>query len=115
MKKAFGWSVLVVAVACIVFLSGLFIGRSSISEPRRGTDDRTIIYVTMPPESPININTADSAELQTLPGIGEVLAQRIIDYRMQFGHFESIQQLTNVEGIGEKTIERIIEQICLED
>lgn len=52
----------------------------------------------------VDINTADSAELQTLPGIGPVYADRIIKYRSEFGPFESVEQLVQVNGIGEKTL-----------
>ena len=50
----------------------------------------------------ININTATVAELKALPGIGDVIAQRIVDYRTAHGRFSSIEELMNVSGIGEK-------------
>jgi competence protein ComEA len=50
----------------------------------------------------ININTATLAELDTLPGIGPTLAQRILDYRAQKGPFRTIEDLQNVAGIGPK-------------
>ena len=53
--------------------------------------------------SKVNINTANASLLETLPGIGEVLAQRIIDYRTEHGPFLSIEEIGNVEGVGEET------------
>ena len=56
---------------------------------------------------PVNINTASQKELDALPGIGEVLAQRIIDYRSANGPFSTVDELTKVKGIGEKTLEKL--------
>ncbi|MEW6459251.1 MAG: ComEA family DNA-binding protein [Bacillota bacterium] len=58
-----------------------------------------------PVDSRININTADRAELERLPGIGPSLAERIIRYREQNGPFSSVDDLKNVSGIGEKRLE----------
>ena len=55
----------------------------------------------------VNINTADRRSLETLPGIGPALAQRIIDYRRTNGSFRTIDDLTKVSGIGPKTVERL--------
>ena len=49
----------------------------------------------------VNLNTATPEQLQTLPGVGPVLAQRIIDYREQNGHFRSVADLRKVTGIGD--------------
>jgi competence protein ComEA len=50
---------------------------------------------------PVNLNTATSEQLQTLPGVGPVLAQHIIDWRSAHGRFESVDRLNDVPGIGE--------------
>jgi competence protein ComEA len=55
----------------------------------------------------INVNKATAAELELLPGIGPALAARIIDYRQARGPFRAIEDLTNVRGIGPKTLEKI--------
>lgn len=55
----------------------------------------------------ININTADASQLRTLPGIGEKIAQRIIDYRNEHGTFSAVDELTYVDGIGDKTMDAI--------
>ncbi len=62
----------------------------------------------------INLNTANQAELEDLPGIGEILAQRIIDYRTQRGPFRTIEDVKEVSGIGDKRFEAIRELITVE-
>ncbi len=64
--------------------------------------------------SGVNINTASVERLQTLPKIGPVLAERIVDYRSQNGPFRSKNDLTQVNGIGPKTLERLRERIIVE-
>ena len=61
----------------------------------------------------ININTATSQELQTLRGIGPAMARRIIEYRQTYGGFSTVDDLTNVKGIGEKTLEKIRDSIAV--
>ncbi len=61
----------------------------------------------------ININTAGREQLESLPGIGAVKAQSIINYRLQNGPFQSIDNLLEVSGIGDKTLEGIKELITV--
>ena len=61
----------------------------------------------------ININTSDLEQLKEITGIGNIKAQSIIDYREANGGFKSLGELKNVDGIGDKTFEKIKEQITL--
>lgn len=60
----------------------------------------------------ININTAGSEELQQLDGVGPATAEKIIEYRETTGRFKSIEDIKNVSGIGDKTFEKMKEDIC---
>jgi len=62
----------------------------------------------------INVNTASSKELEELPGIGEVLAQRIVSYREANGPFKTVEDLLKVSGIGKKKLEGIKDLIVVE-
>lgn len=59
----------------------------------------------VPLREPVDINTADAAQLQELVGVGPVLAQAIVDYREAHGPFESVDELLEVSGIGEAKLE----------
>jgi len=61
----------------------------------------------------ININTADSEQLQTLNGVGPATAQKIIDYRQSNGSFTSVEDIKNVSGIGDKTFEKLRDYITI--
>lgn len=75
---------------------------SKQTEPKKssGSSEKKVTF-------PVNINTASKKELDALPGIGEVLAQRIIDYRSANGPFSTVDELTKVKGIGAKTLEKL--------
>lgn len=62
---------------------------------------------------PININTASVRGLQKINGIGSVRAEAIVAYREEHGEFSSVDELLNIRGIGEATLEKIRDQITL--
>ena len=61
----------------------------------------------------ININTAESAELIALNGIGTTKARAIVAYREEHGAFSSVDDLLNVDGIGEATLDKLREQVTV--
>ena len=76
--------------------------------------DRIVSQETFLPDvSPLDLNTADGQELDELPGIGEVLAERILNYREAHGGFGSVDELLEVSGIGEKTLEGLRERVTV--
>ncbi len=77
--------------------------------PAASAPDATAPYIS----GKLNINTATAEQLQTLPGIGEHIAQNIIAYRTEHGPFQSVSQLLNVELIGEKRLEAIRDLITV--
>ena len=120
-------SILVILTALFAaFTLGLFLGRNyhrsavtvSLPAAMQTVPPETTVP-TQPPEEtqaisfPININTATEEEFMALPGIGEVLAGRILAYRAANGPFATVEGLLAVEGIGEKRVEEILEFITI--
>lgn len=85
--------------------------------PDRETDGSADGGRNAPPTEPgpLDLNRATAQELTTLPGIGEVLAQRIVDYREAHGPFRSVEELIAVEGIGEGKLEKLRELVTVEE
>jgi len=63
----------------------------------------------------VNLNTASAEELTSLPGIGEVLAARIVAYREEHGPFQTLDDLMQVSGIGSKVVEEIRDLVTVGD
>jgi competence protein ComEA len=59
------------------------------------------------PTGKVNLNAATAAQLATLPGIGPKVAARIVEYRQKSGGFKSVQELMNVQGVGEKSFQKL--------
>lgn len=63
--------------------------------------------------APLDLNAATSEQLQTLPGVGEVTARRILDWRAQHGSFTAVEQLREIEGIGERRLAALREYVVV--
>lgn len=115
---------LVLTVVFIGFVAGMLVGRSI------GSSDTTIQVLAeqtatqatskisdsaVTVEQRININTASAALLDSLPGIGPVLAQRIVDYRTENGPYTKTTDISKVEGIGPEKLLSILELITVEE
>lgn len=93
-----------------VLLAALVIGiaalqyRNRIARPRLRVERIASVAAARPAK--VNLNTADAAALERLPGIGPVLAQAIVAYRAAHGRFSSVDDLANVPGIGAKKLEQ---------
>ena len=108
---------LMLSAVFLCVLALLFYHESRKGEQRDGytvTPER-ITQEQVAPEDlwPLDLNSATAEELATLPGVGEVLAQRIVDWRMENGAFADIKQLLEVRGIGEAIFEEIQDKITV--
>ena len=121
MKKPRLSILVAVTLLFAVFTLGFFLGRNgshgsvelSVPAAMQTLPPQTTCPEPTTPETvavtfPIDINRADAEQLTALPGIGEVLAGRIVAYREENGSFLSTQELQNVDGIGEKRLEAIL-------
>lgn len=127
MKSYWIFIPIVFTLLFVVFVGGFYVGRNINHVPVRvesgikattpsttqSSDDQQTTAPSPGASLRVNINTATLSELTTVPGIGEVLAQRIIDYRTQHGDFKSVNDLLNVDGIGEKTLSNMIDYITV--
>lgn len=120
MKNAQMQPLLLLTCIFAAFTIGFFAGRNLNHAPVQvQTLADTTVAANLPAESDpvvstiININTATAEQFQTLPGIGPVLAERIIAYRNEHGAFESVGELVNVSGIGEKILENIWDMVTI--
>ena len=120
MKKA-KIAILSVSFIFMCVMIGFFIGRMSaknhviLSSQNTSTDnaDSAAETVSVIENGRININLATSQQLQMLPNIGDVLAERIVTYRSEHGPFDTVDDLTLVDGIGEKRLEALRQYITV--
>lgn len=125
MKKA-GYCLIILTLVFSGFIGGFLFGRNygatdirMTGEVSSAIPEGNTVDVAFDPEktsvtgAKVNINAASVEELSALPGIGNVLAQRIVDYRSESGPFRKIDDLMNVTGIGEKKIDTIKQYITI--
>lgn len=108
--------IFVVSFLLILLIIGLFLGFYQNKTPSVNVKVNSFIPdagILWQPKK-ININEADAKSLATLNGIGESLANRMLEYRSQNGYFKSIEELKKVKGIGEKLFDRIKDKVCID-
>jgi competence protein ComEA len=82
-------------------------GTSPLSASSAGASQTSRPEKTATVQFPINLNTATAEQLEAIPGIGPTLAQRIVEYRRMHGKFQSVDDLLEVQGIGQKRLENM--------
>ena len=115
MKKQGVFILLMTMIVFASILIGFFLGRNTGKSPIQisKVPESTASNDAQEPIQKININTADIDKLQEIPGIGAVLAQRIIDFRNENGPFQTVTELTRVEGIGLDRLNQISEYVTV--
>ena len=109
-KRVYGEGLLIAVALLMIFAvcAALYVNRL----PRRIVAEPVhAVHVETPK---LNVNVASKEELCTLEGIGETLAERILKYREENGGFETMEELLNVEGIGEGKLNAIQDWVCVE-
>lgn len=109
MKKGRG-ILLCICIAFLALTAGVFLGRNVPGQVRENSTTEIIDIVSDSKQTEDlrpDINDMSKAQLMTIPGIGETLAERIVKYREANGPYLSMDELLNVEGIGEKKLKQI--------
>ena len=117
MKNKLAFPLIIVSFVAVClgfcFVMNLLRPVTVISETERTTAEVSAIAEINTSAYPININTATVSELVLLDGIGEVIANRIVEYRTENGAFSSIEELKEVSGIGDVKFNNIKEKITV--
>lgn len=111
------WALLGLTGLFLCLLLGLFLrDRAAMGGPASVETERTAPAGEVRPDPrPVNLNAADAEALTALPGIGEELARRIVEYREEHGPFASVEDLTEVSGIGQGKLAALEGLVTVED
>lgn len=111
------WVLLGLTGLFLCLLLGLFLhDRRAAALPASVETELTAPVEDIRPDpSPLNLNTASAEELASLPGIGETLARRIVDYRAANGAFETVEELMEVSGIGQAKLTALEGLVTVEE
>lgn len=111
------WVLLGLTGIFLCLLLGLYLrDRAAMAVPASVETERSVpVEEVRPDPSPLDLNAAAEEELTALPGIGEALARRIVEYREANGPFETVEDLTNVSGIGPGKLAALEGLVCVED
>jgi competence protein ComEA len=107
MKKRISFSLFL--VVALVFVATVKVACSAATEAGKQAAEQAAVQ-----EGKINVNTADAAQLESLPGIGPATAKSILDHREQHGAFKSTEELKDVKGIGDKKYDAIKDLVTVE-
>ena len=87
----------------IAAIFGIAVSAAAASAQNTATTPKAAATATATATAPVNLNTATAEQLATIPGVGQKMAERIIDYRQKNGGFKKVEDLMNVSGVGEKS------------
>ncbi len=90
------WATLGIALVVLLVLGSAVPGHAASAAKAKAS-----------PDNPVDINQASANSLATVPGIGQVTAQRIVEWREAHGPFRRIEDLLKVKGIGDKTLDKL--------
>jgi len=96
-------------ILSLIALAALLASQAQAQTARTKTVDSAAVK----PTPQVNLNTATVADLQELPGVGAKVAARIVEYRQKQGPFKRIEELMNIQGIGEKSFLKLRPQITV--
>lgn len=104
-RRMVGVWLLALAVALVAVAPGTYAGAAAKAAGAMAGSEMA--------QAKVNLNSADALQLASLPGIGEVTAQAIVDYRDKNGPFQKVEDLMQVKGIGEKKMEALRDLVVL--